>query len=482
MKSLFRYKRIPVFLFLFIPLLAFAKKVKNEKKKIINKTFVVNGDSEISFNHRRGELVVEYIDGNEARLEASVIVKGEDLDDVQKILDAMDVKVNEFGSKIEINTNENIKSWTTYDVWFWQRHKLVLEDGVTITSKVEQVNINAILYLPKVNTLSLNVRYDDIRLVSCKADELIIDVNSGLLKAHNGIDANAHIKIKYGKLDLQYIGDLKLESYDSSGSVGNVENLVIDDKYSDIKLGNLSSLKATLHDSDISTGNVSGGATIADKYSEIQLGNVASLDVKLHDSDLFLGNVAGDADIVDKYSEIKFGHMENGAWDLHDSQIEIENAGDLKIKTKYTDFEMKDVRSITLNSHDDEFKINKIEALKVSESKYTEYQIQELTTSMDIVYSHDDDYTVEKSSSDLSKLDFNGKYSTLILPLPSNMNYNLKGTMKYGDLKYPKDGIEEKRYINKDTDFEIEGLARDGSETLKVNIEAYDCRINLEHH
>ena len=473
---------MPVFLLLLISFLAFTGKAKNEKKKTINKSFVVNSDSEVSFDHRRGELIVEYIDGDEARLEATVIVKGEDEEDVQTILDAMDVEVNEFGGGIEINTNENIKSWSTNSGWFWTRHKLVLKNGIEITSKVEQVTINAILYIPKVNVLSLGAKYDDIRVVTCQANKIVVDLHSGVLKANNGIDADAHIKIKYGKLDLQYVGDLRLESHDSKGSVGNVNNLVIDDKYSDIELGNVNSLEATLHDSDISLGNVSEAAIINDKYSEIQMGNVASLSARLHDSDLYLGNVTGDANIVDKYSEIKFGHMQNGDWDLHDSKIVIENAGHLKVRTKYTEFEMKDVNSLSLNSHDDDFEINKIDDLTISESRYTQYQIRELAKTMDIGYSHDDDYIVEKSSSELSKLDFNGKYTNLKLPLPSNLNYNLKGTMKYGNLKYPKDGVKETRYVKDGSDFEIEGVAVDGSEMLSVKIEAYDCNINLENY
>jgi hypothetical protein len=309
---------------------------------------------------------------------------------------------------------------------------------------------------------------------------LIVDLRSGMLKA-NPLDSDTHVRIKYGKLDLQYLGDLNLDSHDSKGKIGNVNNLIIEDKYSEIQLGNAESFEANLHDSDISLGNVNCGAFIIDKYSEIVLGNVASLNADLHDSNLFLGNVSGDANIVDKYSEIKFGHMENGEWNLHDSQIIIENASHLKIRTKYTDFEMKDVLSVTLNSHDDDFKINKIDYLKISESKYTDYLIRELNKSMDIGYSHDDDYVVERSGKELSTLNFNGKYTEFRMPLPLSTSYNLKGTMKYGDLKYPKDGIEETRYVKDDDEFEIEGKAADGSEFLHVKIEAHDCDINLDN-
>lgn len=143
---------------------------------------------------------------------------------------------------------------------------------------------------------------------------------------------------------------------------------------------------------------------------------------------------------------------------------------------------MKDVHSIDLNAHDDDFKINKIDDLEISNSKYTEYQIKELTKSMNIDYSHDDDFSIDKSSDELVKLNFNGKYTDLKLPLPSNKSYHIKGNLKYGDLKYPKAGITETRYVKDGNDLEIEGVAADGSSTLKVNIEAHDCKINLEQY
>ena len=480
MKNLFRYNRLPLFLLFLIPFLAFAKKAKNEKKKTISKSFVTNADSDVLFHHRRGELVVEYIDGNEARVEATVTVRGEDADDVETILNAIDIEIINSGNQTEVNTTDIVKSWSSSNGLFWSKYRLVLNNGLEITSKVEQITIDATLFLPRTKTLSLSSRYDDIRVVSCKANTLNVDINSGTLRA-NAIDSDANIKVKYGKLNLQYLGDLRLESHDSKGSIGNVNNLVIEDKYSEFELGNAESLKADLHDSDISLGNVSCDAVINDKYSEIELGNVASLSADLHDSELFLGNVTGDANIVDKYSEIKFGHMQNGDWDLHDSKVDIENAGHLKIRTKYTEFQMKDVLSVALNSHDDDFEINKLDDLTISESKYTVYQIGELTKSMDIGYSHDDNYVVEKSSSELSKLNFNGKYTDLNLPIPSNMSYNISGTMKYGDFQYPKKGVKETRYVKDGSNLEIEGVAVDGSATLMVKIEAHDCNINLDN-
>ena len=100
---------------------------------------------------------------------------------------------------------------------------------------------------------------------------------------------------------------------------------------------------------------------------------------------------------------------------------------------------------------------------------------------MNVDYSHDDDFEIQRSGVGFSALDFNGKYTDLRLPLPAGKGYTMKGVLRYGDLKYPKAGLNETKYIKDHDKFEIQAVAADGSETLKVIIEGHDCRINLEN-
>jgi len=445
MKILFKYNIILVLLFGLVPFLANAKKVKHKQNRNITKSFLVDRESEVVFSHRRGELTVIHVDENEARVEATVTVIGEDANDVQNIIDAIEIDIDNIGNRTAINTADIVKYWSTSNNFFWSRHKLVLKSGIEITSKVEQITIDATLYLPKVKVVSLSSRYDDILIKSCQAEKLNVDIRSGELKT-GLVSSSTYVKVKYGKLDMQQLGDFILDAHDSKGSVGNVKHL-----------------------------------TLMDKYSEFTLGNVSSLKAELHDSDIFMGNVAGDAKIVDKYSDIKLGNMKNGDWDLHDSDITIENADHLRIRTKYTNFKMKDVASISLNAHDDDFNIDKVGEFEIADSKYSDYDIGEVSKHMDITSSHDDDFRVDRSGAEFCELDFNGKYTNLTLPLPSNIGYKISGNMKYGDFKYPKDGLKETRYIKEHDSLEIEAEAADGAGVLDISIEAHDCKINLEN-
>jgi len=448
MKVLNKYNLILIFLVVAIPVFANTTKgvkAMHEKTRNIVEEFDADATSDIRFNHRRGEMTAKYIDGTKGRIEAVVSVKGEDLNDVQLILDAMEVKVETMSGRVDITTEHNIKSWSHYTVFFINRHKIVLSDGREVTTKIDQVSITATLYLPKVNQVHLKTKYDDIKIESCKAENINVDIHSGKLRA-GILGADMNIKVKYGELDLQQFGDLKLESHDSKGTIGNIGHLEIQDKYSDFDIGNISSLNASLHDGELD-----------------------------------MGMIAGDANITDKYSEIRFGSMKNGTWNLHDSKIEIVDAGQLKIQTKYTEFVLKNVEELQVNAHDDDFNIRSVGILKIPESKYTEYDIDLVKNQMDIDYSHDDDFNISNTTSAFSSLNFNGKYTEIRMPLPSGKGYTIKGVMKYGDFRYPKDGLRETKYIKDDDNFELEGVAEDGKSGLLVNIEAHDCTINLQN-
>ena len=93
MKILHEYKIVLLLFFWLMPFLLSANFVKHEKGKDISKSFIVDSNSDVYFQHRRGFLTVKYIDDNQARVEAKIIVKGEDANDVQTVLDAIEISV-----------------------------------------------------------------------------------------------------------------------------------------------------------------------------------------------------------------------------------------------------------------------------------------------------------------------------------------------------------------------------------------------------
>jgi len=444
MKQLKKYNLVLLLICMALPVMASAKKSDNEKTKEIYEEFEVNENSKVYFKHRRGTLRVKYIQGNKARVEATVTVKGDDLDDIQTLMDALTIDITEENGQLEIKTANKIVSWSSNSGLWGSKHKIVLSNGKVINTKVDDITIHATLLLPKVEQLSLNNRYDDIVIEGYKANKLGVDIHSATLRTGD-LMSDTYVKIKYGKLDVQNVQDLNLDSHDSKGTVGNIGQLLLKDKYSDLKFGNLQSLEADLHDANIE-----------------------------------FESIGGDANIKDKYSVIRIKDMYNGTWDLHDSKVIANNVFKIKVKTKYSDIILDKAISIEMDCHDDDLKVELIETLNLTKSKYTKISIGTLEKNLYAEDSHDDHIDIDASSSKFQGLKFNAKYSDLNLPLPAGMGYTIDANMKYGELNYPKKGLKEMRYIKDGSDLEVHAVAADGSKDVVVSIQGHDCKINLE--
>ena len=439
-----KFKIALLFSLLTFSLFASGLKSAHEKTKNIVEEFDVNSSSNVFFSHRRGTLRVKYIDGNKGRVEANITVAGDDPDDVQKLLDAISIDISKANGRTEIYTGKNIKSWSSSSGLFSTKHKIELDNGKEIHTKIDQISIAATLYLPKIGTLSLRSRYDDMIIESCQADQLEIDVHAATLQAAD-LNMSTKVKIKYGKLDLNQVADFKLESHDSKGTMGNINKF-----------------------------------TLIDKYSDFTIGNVQSLDAKLHDANITMGNVGEDANIIDKYSVIILGNMQNGKWELHDSKITAGTTNHLNITSKYTDFIIDAATKMDIQSHDDNFKLKEVKTLHAINSKYTAYDIGKLELGIYADLSHDDDFDVDQVSTAITGIELNGKYSTFNIPIPSGMGYALDAKTKYGQINYPKEGLKESRHIEKDSSLEITAVAADGSSNLKIVLVGHDCKFNLD--
>jgi len=108
MKTQKIYSPILFILLFAAPLLASTNRSDNERSKEIIEEFDVNNNSNVYFKHRRGTLTVKHIQEDKGRIEAIVKVKGDDVEDIQRLLDEMTVEVTRENGQIEIRTANKI--------------------------------------------------------------------------------------------------------------------------------------------------------------------------------------------------------------------------------------------------------------------------------------------------------------------------------------------------------------------------------------
>lgn len=203
MKSIYKI----TFLFLLIPLLAFANtdKKKHEKNKVIKKVFSVNSDAKVSLDNRYGNLNITTWDKNSVEIEVTITVQGDDLDDVQNRISSINVAFNASADFIEAKTilGDNKSSWSS---WFKK-------------SKNMNYKINYIVKMPKSNSVDLDNDYGNIYL-----DEL---------------EGSAAINCDYGKISIGNLlandNDINLD-YCSTSTINYMKSGGVNIDYSKLNI------------------------------------------------------------------------------------------------------------------------------------------------------------------------------------------------------------------------------------------------------
>lgn len=225
MKPLFKI----VIALLLIPFVGNANvvKKKHEKSRTIKKEFKVNKDAKVSISNKYGDVKVTTWNENRVEIEVNIIVKGDDLDDVQNWLDNIDVEFENSSSFVSAKTTieKSRKSWT-----FWKNNNKT------------NYKINYIVKMPITNDADLSNDYGSIML--------------------NNLKGTANINCDYGKIS---IGELNAESnsvnldYCSNSTIGYINSGSINTDYSKITIEESKDLNIN---SDYSTLTIEKAKTV----------------------------------------------------------------------------------------------------------------------------------------------------------------------------------------------------------------------------
>lgn len=408
-----------------------------ERDKRIEKTF--SGKEMVSMEHRYGPLTVMAASDGQVRLEASIAVKAKNEEDAQSVLDHFDISISESGKSLLLKTDFAVSNWSSTN----NSTKLKFDDGKKV-SDLKDLEIKAVLYVPKLQELTLKNKYDNIDIQDNLTTDLNVELHSGRVKA---------------------------------GNIGG--KLQLDMKYSKGTFGNFEDAQLALYDCELEFGS---GATVSlsSKYSELQLGDVQSIDLEIYDDKIEIGNVAGNVTIIDKYSDVTLGNFESARMDVYDSDIVLENAQDIQIKSKYTTLKAKQVNGLHFElSYDDDLEAQRVGSLR-ADSKYSSFKIGVLEGGLQLT-SYDDNLEIGKLTGPLENFSFSGKYTDLILNLNEEIKYHLEANLTYGKFTYPEKNFETQIYKEKNDKLEFKGKVKGTTEdSPKLFISSYDGNVVLQ--
>lgn len=232
-----------------------------EKKRKIEKTYQVSGQQTLDITNKFGKVHINTWDKKQIEVLIEIIARGNSDERAMKILNRIDVDINESSSRIIFET--------------------ILKGNMN-NNNDESFEINYEISMPKSNALKLKNSFGDTYLADCSG-ELDMEVSYGGLQAgrltgksnvevsfgDGNIDRmdKGDLLVKYSDVDVDELGNVNLELGYSDVSIEKGNRLEVECKYSDFKLGEVSALTGEVGFSGFRIGKLRKSIDMETAYS-----------------------------------------------------------------------------------------------------------------------------------------------------------------------------------------------------------------------
>ena len=302
MKKLVYNINLSLLLLLIIGSNAFAQKFEHEKK--ISKSYTTSSSTSLSIENKFGDVHIHTNNGNTIKVDISIIAKGRTQEISEKMLENIDVQINE-GTNISFKTiiNSSKNNWGNVSTFTAKENKNA------------EYEINYIVSMPQTVPLDLNNKFGAIYLGDFKA-ALDLDLGYGNLKAGKIYKSSStDIKVSFGKADIDYMesGDLKISYSDLKLSAA--KDIQFEGKYGSFDIGNLSSLSGSTAYSNVNIGNLSNSLELSSKYDgNLKISDISSafknINISCQFSSVeldFVSNASFSFTVDTKFGKFKMG-------------------------------------------------------------------------------------------------------------------------------------------------------------------------------
>lgn len=407
---------------------------KDAEVKTARHTVKVSATDVIHVMGKNTFVEIESWDKDEVEIFAQVTFDGKMNDRTHKFLDGFEQevlsKIGKSGGELLIDTDLE----TPNKVQIGSRNA-----GVIISYGDEELRIEYSLKVPGKNFLKVKSAYKDL-VLNGPYDQVDITQYSAGFRA--GALRNAKLNLKYGKAQIQSIGEGGMESYENDTEIKEAEVLTINDKYSDLTVGTVDKLTITGYETDI------------------RLGKCETLKGDLKYGDVQIGDKVGFASLT-----------------LYENDIRGEAFGNLRLEnSKYSKINLDRAHEVIFTeSYEDELSIRYLNILE-TKSKYGDYRIEQLGKRL-ILNGYEDDVFVGRVLSDAEKVEVDGKYLTIELGM-QEAPYALNTQVKYGKVDYNESTVEVRKLIRENDNLTIEAESKMGSK-IPVTIRGYEVKATL---
>jgi len=433
-KSIFKF--LPV-LFLFVAWTATAKGAQIEKT--FSWKYPVTKATKVAFNNYNCDVVIHVWYKPEAEYHLTVEATGKTTDDETRLLKYLE--------NMNFSHTDNLVSFRNN---FWKNRrsingKTTLEIEGEKDIQLTDFNMSGELWIPADNFLELSSKYSRVDMESFR-------------------------------------GQARIDLYNDNLFAKNIESPVeITAKYSNLEFGELKDIKADLYNTDLQAAGT-GNITIVSKYSKFEAERGGKLDADSY-NDKYSINKAGDVNFNAKYSDLRTETAGNLVMTCYNGDFELGDIKDLKLDSKYASYTFNTAVNVTItSSYNDKFRFEKVNDMKINESKYSNYEAGQITGDLKELDGYNDNLNFESIDPGFKELSINGKYMDITLGLPEKGDFRLKANIKYPEIEFNEEALKTKIRIQENSELQYEGTRGTEKDDMPlINVNGYNIKLILNN-
>ena len=286
---------------------------------------------------------------------------------------------------------------------------------------------------------------------------------------------------KYSEINMEdFTGQLKLDLYNDNLYGGSVKGKTeIEDKYSTIEFKEMKDIKADLYNSKLEATNT-GNMVIVSKYTKVTAASSGNLDIDSYNDKYNIPNT-GDIKFLSKYSDLKTESSGNVTFDCYEGTFSLQDLKDLNLTSKYADFKFGTAGDISVSSsYNDKLAAGKLKSLKINESKYCSFRIEELSGSVSESDGYEDKFNVLKTGQEFKGLSVDGKYIDVSLGLPKSVDFRFRAKIQYPKLDIDESQLKATTKIIDGSHLDytaVKGTEKEGMPVIEIN--GYEMSLKI---
>lgn len=316
-----------------------------------------------------------------------------------------------------------------------KKNTIILDNGEKI--KYKTLELNYTIMIPETIDLEIIGTYKNLKIPSLTKD-LTLKLTNTNVKLGD-VSGKAAIKLTYSKANLGNFSTLDLTLFESNTNLKSVESMTLSAKYSDITADAVSLENINLFESKLSTKSIKNNLNGTLRYSKVIVEN----------------NGINQSNLI-----------------LFESTINIPSIHELRGESRYSKVICNTITNVNMRiTFESTFNIGTIDKLEVESSKYTDYEIDKVTT-FATINSFEDKLIIKTAG--LADMSFKGKYSSYNITLSRPSDYRFNFISNYCSLDYSNLNLTIEQQEKAQSKNNIKGFFENGNSTQSGNL-SFDC-------